>query len=175
MKRIIANIFFAAALVMIQLSFVNGLPFFLSSLNVVLTAAIFVLVLAGLETALWWPAAAGVLLDAFSFSPFGLHTASLAITIILASLLLDNFFTNRSLYSFLALSAASLLVYELAVNFFGFLAHYFGADRFPLVYNRLFWEVKLWQSLSNLIFVAVVFYIFNFVSDKLKPVFLARK
>ncbi|MCK4554231.1 hypothetical protein KAU19_04685, partial [Candidatus Parcubacteria bacterium] len=70
-SKIIINIILILSLVIIQLSFISGLPAGLNNLNLILVILIFILALINLDLAVWWTVGAGLLLDMFSFTPFG--------------------------------------------------------------------------------------------------------
>ncbi|MBU0880222.1 hypothetical protein KKB33_01720, partial [Patescibacteria group bacterium] len=115
-KKIIYNIVLIISLVIFQISFINSLPAGLDNLNLILVVLIFILSLVNLDYALAWTIGLGWLLSIFLFVPFGMHLISLFLTIVFSNLLLANFFTNRSLYSFLALTGLATIIYEFFLN-----------------------------------------------------------
>lgn len=173
--KIIFNAALFFILVVFQLAFVSGLPGWLPYLNLILVTLIFILVLSGVNAALWWAAAIGLFLDSFSFLHFGVYFASFGLTIAAANLVLVNFLTNRSLYSFLALAVFSTLFYELFFRFLSRLSSLIlGKENFfPFDFNFAFSLAK--ELGLNILLVSLIFYLLNFASDKLKPVFLVRK
>ncbi|MBU0647408.1 hypothetical protein KJ809_03245, partial [Patescibacteria group bacterium] len=120
-KKIIYNIVLIISLVIFQISFINSLPAGLDNLNLILVVLIFILSLVNLDYALAWTIGLGWLLSIFLFVPFGMHLISLFLTIVFSNLLLANFFTNRSLYSFLALTGLATIIYEFFLNSFNYL------------------------------------------------------
>lgn len=169
------NAILILGLASIQFSFISGLPAWFNSLNIILIALIFVLSLYGIDTAFWWAIGAGFFMDIFSFSPYGIYLAGLCLATIAAYFLLNNFFTNRSLYSFLALTFMTTILYELVLNFLDFLIKSFFADNVYFFMKKAFWLGLVSQIALNLIFVIIIFYFINLTSNKLKPAFLVKK
>ncbi|MEK7097948.1 MAG: hypothetical protein AAB906_03815 [Patescibacteria group bacterium] len=172
--KIILNIFFSIFLVAMQLSFVSGLPSVFSNVNLVLVSLIFILAVGDLKFSIWWVAGTGLLMDVFSFLPFGTYLLSLAAIALLIDLFLKRLFTNRSLYTFLALTAIATVSCSLFVKSASYLMHFFSRDGYLLILSRKFFMNELDQLVLNLILVAVIFYFFNILSIKLKPVFLMK-
>ncbi|MBI4811852.1 hypothetical protein HY798_00145 [Candidatus Falkowbacteria bacterium] len=172
--KIILNVFLILTLTAVQLSFISGLPGWLNNFNLILVVLIFILGLGNLRLALAWMIGAGLLLDIFSFSPFGVYLISLSLTAVATNFLLTNFFTNRSLYSLLVLIFFSSLVY----NFFLAVINYtalLASGREAIFYlGLIFWSAVLKQSVLNALGVLVIFYALNLASKKFKPVFLVK-
>jgi len=173
-SKIIVNIILILSLVIVQLSFISGLPMGLDNLNLILVVLVFILGLINLDLAIWWVIGAGVLLDIFSFLPFGVYLICLSLMIIIINFLLVNFFTDRSLYSFLALTGLATLIYEFSFGAFSYLTLRISGNEMNFVLNKSFWLAKLSQLSLNLAVAFVIFYLVNFVSKKLKPVFLVK-
>ena len=170
--KIITNIILIISLSVVQIALISGLPDVASNLNLVLVILIFILGFSNFNFAAWWTVGAGFLLEIFSFLPFGTYLFSLSFTIIIANFLLNYFFTNRSLYSFLALTGLATIIYELIINFFILilieinLAASLAAGNFLI---SMFEQICL-----NLLFTLIIYYIIYFLSKNLKPVFLIR-
>lgn len=157
-----------------QISFISGLPFQMSNLNLILVILVLMLGFGDLYFVMWWSFGLGLVLDVFSFLPFGTHLIALPIAVYIAYFLLNNFFTNRSLYTFLALGAISTLVYELFLQLTNFLLNINNGD-FSFVKSSSFWMIKLSQLEFNLLAMLIFFNLLHFLSKRLKPVFLIKK
>lgn len=173
--KIFFNILLIIFLTILQFSFISTLPGALKSINIILVTLLFILVLGELEIALWWAIGAGFLFDIFSFLPFGAYLFSFCLTIIITNFLLINFFTNRSLYSFFLLSIFQIFFYELFINSINYLSTILGYSNYFLIPNLLFWKEKLAELILNLALVLTLFYLVNFITNRLKPVFLIKK
>lgn len=171
--RIFLNLILIYILSVWQISFIAALPFGISHFNLILVILIFILILGGFKLSLWWAIGAGFLLDVYSFLPFGIYLISLFSMVLLTDFLLANFFTDRSLYSFLALTFFSTLFY----SFLFYLLTYifsFPEIKISVFGGKEFWLVLGFQLFFNLLSVFLLFYIFSFASKRLKPVFLER-
>ncbi len=159
---------------MFQLSFISGLPAGLNNFNLVLVVLVFILILTNLNLASWWAVGTGAFLGILSFSAFGVDLFCLYVTVVAVNFLLVNFFTNRSLYSILALSGFAVFVYEVFLNLIIFLEKLIFNSDINIVLNAAFWNSKLSQLALNLFASLIIFYLINFVSKKLKPAFLIK-
>ena len=173
------NILFSAlaviAIIIAQLAFINGLPPYLSNLNIVLIIIILLISLGSLRTALWWAIGLGFLLDFFSFEPFGLYLSSLFFTVLFLRILLNSFITNRSLYSFLTLTFFGTLFFEFCVYAISFFSRFFSSQNFIVEFTAGFWQQEAANVFVNLITMAIIFYLVNFLSRSFRPVFLIRR
>lgn len=145
----------------VQLALVKTLPggdyFYLS-----LTVLVFIVVLFGLDTALFWWLSIGFLTDLFSFNFFGFYTLLMLVVLLLINFLYNSVLTNRSLYAFLLLTVAATLLYDLS----SYLA-------FSLPWqNFVGQEIK--RLGANLLLTIIIFYGITLLSHRLRPVFLIR-
>jgi len=170
--KIIANILFIIGLGALQIAFISGLPGWFSSLNLVLVVLVFILGFASFNFAFWWSVGIGLMLEIFSFLPFGAHLITLSLTIIIANFLLNYFFTNRSLYSFLALVALATIAYELIINSVSLI--FTQADQYFFFTGASFWISVAERICLNLLFTFLIYYLVHFLSRNLRPVFLIK-
>lgn len=171
--KIISNIILICSLGILQISLISGLPGILGSLNLVLVILIFILGFYSFDSAALWAVSVGFLLEIFSFLPFGAYIFGLSLTIAIANFLLNYFFTNRSLYSFLALIGLATVIYGLIVNFFVFI--FVEVNSFAMMVSGDFWFSLLEQIGMNLLATLIIYYIIYFLGKNLKPVFLIKK
>lgn len=172
--KIFLNIFLLLAIVALQKGFIVSLPYFLSGTNLILISLVFMLGVYGFWTAFFWTIGAGVILDIYSFIFFGNYLLSLILVLFLAHFLFAHLFTNKSLYSFLMIVFMGYIVFELFFTFFYYLEVFFKKDNFDIVFDINFLELKSIGLLATLFVSILVFNILNFLSNKLKPVFLFR-
>ena len=172
--KTVLNSILILCLVAVQLGFLSGLPGWLSSTNLVLVVLVFLLGLYNLNMALAWAAAAGLLIDFFGFDLFGAHTTAFILAAIITDLLLVNFFTNRSLYSFLALTAMAFACYEITLLLFINGHSLITGGAYALIPGRSFFVVKSESLIMNLAAVLIIFFLLAFASKKFKPGFLSQ-
>ncbi|MDO8593176.1 MAG: hypothetical protein Q7R92_05480 [bacterium] len=161
--KIITNIALIISLAGIQIFFISSLPGWLANLNLVLVVLIIILGFLKFDYAIWWSVGAGMILEIFSFLPFGTFLFSLSLTILAANILLNYFFTNRSLYSFLALVALATVIYKLIIRLITFIFAESAGNA---------WQSTLKQIGLNLLFTFFIFYLVHFFSRNFKPEFL---
>lgn len=171
--KIITNIILITGLVLAQTSVVSGLPGLASNLNLVLVVLIFILGFLSFDLAIWWAVGGGFLLEVFSFLPFGAYLLSLSLTLMIANFLLNYFFTNRSLYSFLALTGLATVIYGLIINFFVLI--FIKINSSAAIAAGNFWSFRPGQIGFNLLSAFIIYYIIHFLGRNLKPVFLIKK
>jgi cell shape-determining protein MreD len=164
-------IFFAAVA---QRSFIWGLPEPFSFVNMLIVLLVFMTVLGGGGQTLVCAGAAGFILDLYSFLPFGANIAALIASAAAMLLLSESVFTNRSLYSVVALSILSVSVYEALKKIFYFMhapAAYAGLSGFAKEFGTDIW-ISIFMNAGAGI---VLFYAVHFASKRFKPVFIIRR
>ena len=171
--KIITNVILIIVLGIIQISLISGLPAMAGNLNLTLVILIFILGFSGFDFAAIWAVGLGFLLEVFSFLPFGSYLFGLSLTIIISNFLLNHFFTNRSLYSFLALTGIATIIYGLVINFF--VLFFVETNLSALITDGNFWISILEQIGLNLLSAFIIYYIIYFLGRNFKPVFLVKK
>jgi rod shape-determining protein MreD len=162
---------FIMLLFSLQISLINGLPEAFH-FNLIMASLIIILLIFGKDEAIWCSIGSGFLLDLYSFNSFGTFIVVLPLLVYLANVLLVKFFTNRSLYSFLALILFGTIFYDFFVWISSVLRVAIFNQNFVIGIpdiNSIF--VSL---ITNSIFAIASFYAINFISDRLKPVFLIK-
>lgn len=174
--RILINLVLIIFVTIFQLAFVNNLPAWLSQFNLIIIILIFARELGSSKKIIWWFLLIGFLFDIYSPLFFGFFLIFWPVVFLFYSILSSSFFTNRSLYSFLGLTIFTTLFYYSFLHLGFYLLKVFsggGVVFFLLVKN--FYLNLLFGICLNLIAVLIIFYLINFISNKLKPVFLFKK
>jgi len=155
----------------IQYSFVRILPTPFNGLNVILISLVFVLVLEGREKAFLWAVGFGFLSGSFSFFRLNIDLLLLPLFVVYNDFLLVNFFTNRSLYSYLIMTTSSIFFYN--ILFFAIYNGFYGEVEQGVVKMIFgYFDDGFKPILINIFFSVIIFYLFNFVGKKFKPAFL---
>ncbi|MFA6170962.1 MAG: hypothetical protein WCW77_03495 [Patescibacteria group bacterium] len=175
LKKIAINFFLVLGLLTAQFGLVSGLPGILPGINLIIASLIFTLALADFPAAAYLALGAGLIEDIYSFLPFGLHLGSLFLTLIAVNFLYKSFFTNRSLYSFAALTALANLAYLFTQKIIELIINYFSGAGIKADFSVNFWLEAASIVILNIILTAVIFYIVNYLSHRFKPVFLVRR
>lgn len=171
--KIFGNASVVVLFFLIQVSFIAVLPWPFNYFNLILSILIFIAVALNYRQALWFALVSGFLLDSFSFLNFGTLTVAMLLTVIILNVLFKNFFTNRSFYSLIILGLIGNVIYDLLLLISNFSLFVFGAannlDKFFSQNNILGFG---WQIIFNICFLAALFLSFNFLSKKMKSVFI---
>lgn len=146
-------------IILIQLSFLNSLPGFWGKINIVLFFVVWFFIFNNFDKSLLFVLITGFILDIFSFYPFGIYSISFLLTLILASFIWNNFFTNRSIYSFLSITAVFSIFYNLFLYFLLFLFEKSFLGLFW--FNKFFWFNLLLELAWLSVGIILSFYFLN--------------
>jgi hypothetical protein len=135
----------------------NGL---LSKINCPLLCLSFILMFGSFKKAWWWAFGFGLILELFSFQPFGAVFLSFLVVIILGNWLLQHFLTNRSLYSFLVLIFFLFIVYNLFFNIILSIISSHQIEGFFAFFGS-FWLNLFFQLLINGFLAVFLFLVFS--------------
>lgn len=166
---------FFSFIAILQLTFISSLPPAYFAINLPLSALLFSLLIFNRSSTLVLAVLMGFWLDIFSFNFFGLHILILVSVVFLLDFLLNNWLTNRSLYSFLMLSIIGAIAYDFLL--YTILAIWQdGQSNFGFFFvNFYFWKQLFWQMFWNASFTLLLFSVANSLSKQLKPFFLEKK
>lgn len=165
----------AIALALLQFSLVSSLAFPWNNLNLVFLAIIFTFLAVGSCQAFFLAISAACFLDIWSFYPFGLFIFSLLLSTLIVYLILENFLTNRSLYSFLLLTLLGLILESFLYHIFLLVFDWSVSFNSFFLTSASFWQSLLWSLLLNLLILALFFNLLALASRRLQPFFLKRR
>ena len=172
--KIFLNSLLVISLFIFQVSFISALPGYFSNINIILIFLVYLLIIGNLSTAITFAIGLGVLMDIYSFYIFGSYLSGFIFSIIVVNFLLVNFFTNRSLYAFLALIFSASILNFLFLTIVSNIFSVFLGD-FLISFNQEFFTFVVKQSILNSAFMALIFYLTNFLNNRFRPVFLVNK
>jgi cell shape-determining protein MreD len=174
--RLLFKFILVIALVIFQIAFISATPVWLRELNLIIVFLVLSLEWSGGYKTIWWFLLIGLLYDIYFPLRFGFFIILWPMIFLFAAFLAKNFFTNRSLYSFLGITFFATVFYYLVYNVSFYFADFFSGGKsalFLLVKN--FW-LRLGDGLIvNILAVIILFYSTNLISDRLKPVFIIKK
>jgi rod shape-determining protein MreD len=172
--KVIIKIFTGLVLIGVQAGFISGLPEPFNRIYLILVALVFILILSGIEDALWWGVGLGFMLDIYHFLPFGALTIIIFIVVNSINLLFSTYFTNRSLYSILVMCGLSVLFFDILVLIFTALSSMYQEGFRDFGFKSWAWdEIKTLGV--NMLAAFIFFHVTNYIGYGLKPVFLIRK
>lgn len=159
----------------VQSTFISALPPVYSAINLPLVAILFCLLFFNRDLTLVMAFFMGFWLDILGFNFFSLNIIVLLSLVVLLDIVLRNWLTNRSLYSFLVLSVASVIVYNVLVHTLLIIVQN-GQDEFGFfLFQPYFWKHLSWQIFWNTGSMLLFFNLANSLSKHLKPFFLEKK
>ena len=170
--KLLINIIFISLLVIFQLSFIRVLPGWFMYLDIIIVILVYVISLAHLRTIWWWIIGTGALLDFLAFTPFGFHLLSISVMAAVVYYLKNSYFTNRSLYSFLALTISATLSYQLLFGLFNVINALIIKAPMSAFTNYFFWLAQGRIIVMNIIFSALLFYLITIFTKRYRPVFI---
>lgn len=177
-KKIIAillSTITAIALVVLQFSLISSLPHPWQNINLLSIALILVFLISTKEQAWFMAIILGYFTDLFSFQPFGAAIFSLFLAAIIIHLILDNWLTNRSLYSFLLITVITILAQTFVYHLFIYVFDWSSSASSFFLFKVAFWQSLGWSILTGLLIVTLSFHFLVILSRKLQPFFLSKE
>ena len=174
-RKIVLQALLILLLVVVQMSFINNFNAPLKYFSLVLSTLIFIAVIFSYYTALAWGLIVGFLMDMFSILPFGIHMATIFLTILVVNLLVNRIFTNKSIYTVAILGLIGTLFCNLLLILFNLLTFYFKVTDLEVFFTKYIFISTCWQVILNLIFLTILFITLWLTSKKLKSQFLSPK
>lgn len=170
--KIISNAVLVIFFSIVQTNLLVSLPWPWNFFNLILSIVIFVTVVLSYHRGLWFALFSGLIIDLFSFLPFGTMTLAMLLTVIIINNLFNNFFTNRSLYSLIILGFLGNIVYFAFLLFINLIFFVFDiTNNLDIFFTAENLYGFFWQMIFNVSLLTLLFIIFNFISKKLKSVF----
>ncbi len=170
--KIASNAILVIFFSMVQANFLTALPWPWNFFNLILSIAIFITVILNYYQGLWFALFSGLIIDLYSFLPFGTMTCAMLLTVIIVNSLFNNFFTNRSLYSLIILGFLGNVIYFIFFLFINLVFFTFNiTNNLDIFFTAANLYGFFWQMVFTVSLLSFLFLIFNFVSKKLKSVF----
>lgn len=165
------NIFFIILILILQISFFSSFVY-LSSFNLILCFLIFYCVIISYEKSLFLAAIFGMLLNIFTSHSFGIILFSFVLTLLLVNFLFHALFTNKSLYTLVALNTIGTISFNLLIIIFNYLAYFMKLTNLNIIIDSDYLIRIVIQIVSGIVFLSLLFFIYSSISKKLKSVFL---
>ncbi len=172
MLKISLNLLAGVATILLQIGFLSAWPAPAGNFNLALGLIIFMAVVLDSRAALWYALGLGAGLEIFSLYPYGLILTGLVLAVFLINWLFSHFFTNRSIYSLMALGLVAVNFYYGWLLVGGTLAYFLKITGLGPELGQPYLLNLLWQNVLQLGLLAMAFLILNLTSRKLKTVFL---
>lgn len=151
--------FFAFLIFLLQVSFLNSLPGIWGRINLPLLFVIILFIFYNFSSSVYAALFFAFFLDLSSFSVFGIYTLSFLITLFVADFVWANFFTNRSIYSFLILGILLLFFYNFLLYLFLLI---FNKNISNVAwFGKYFWLNLLSEGFWVVLLILIFFYFLN--------------
>ena len=169
----ILKVMAVAAIFIFQTSFIAALPWPWVYFNFIIVTLVTLLVVADAGTVSWVVFLFGILSDIQAADFFGLNIISLLGALVVTHFALGKFFTNRSLYSFIFLTLAATVSYELIKAALRLSANFIG-ESVPLQFIITRHSFIDWgyEIAANIFSILIIFYLINYFSRRLKAFFI---
>ena len=174
LKSLFYNTLIIIIISIIHVSLISGLPSFLSNLNLILVTLISLLIVKKFDLAIYHSIAFGFLLNIFLFAPFSFYIIIFVILTIFGNFLLNNFFADRSIYSFLAIGIITTISYTFFIKISQYLIIFFKKSELAFIFDYDFFINLISSIFLNSIFIILAFSVINFFHKGLRPIFLKR-
>jgi len=175
-KQIIKIAIFLILVYLLHASFMTGLFYPLNKIIIFLPIIIFLLVLYDAKVTLIFSVVFAVFSATASSLPFLLSIFVLPLATLALISVFRRFFTNKSVYSILALNTIILCFFHLLNTVFFLIYHFYHYKTFSKAINYgMLFSSLIWQFVLSTIFVLIAFFIINYFSNKLKTVYIETK
>jgi rod shape-determining protein MreD len=153
MIRLATQLIPLLALLMIQVSFINALPFPFDRIPLILIVTVYLYQYANRTGIWWWLICYGFLLDVLMISSSPLETISYALVSLILVFLAQRVFTNKSLYSVMATVIISLLVLS-GMQLFWIASNFLLGTSYPLWKETLM--ANLWGGVFSIVLLLLI-------------------
>jgi len=175
MKRYILFIILISLAVFFQINFIGFLPNYFRYINPLLIIIIFIMITRGLKESLISALIIGLVLDLYSFLNFGLYIISYTATTVIIYYIFQKFITNKTVYTYLILTFSSSLFFYLSLALFSNLINYFNLGEYSIRFSTQYLFFILLQTFFNALIILIIYFIINFLSNRLKANFIFKK
>jgi len=155
----------------IQIAFIDNLPSFFASLNLILVSIVLAFVFLDLEVVLWCTFILGCILDIYSFEFFGIFTLLFLNTALVIYNLFRKFFTHRNLSSILAVVFISTCFYNFFLNLILFFSQILVSSTRDF-FSKIFWFSLSSEIILNLCTTFFFYYLISFGMRKFRSLFV---
>ncbi|NLZ96430.1 MAG: hypothetical protein GX926_00275 [Candidatus Magasanikbacteria bacterium] len=169
LNRILKILLIFLALVLVvafHVGFSYLLPYPISKVNIIFTVIILLLLWYNSGVIVWISFFSNLFIELFTVSPYGVVLFSSTISVLIAYWLYQNFFTNRSIYAALVLTAFTIFIYRLFYIVIMFILKIFSMVSY--VPWKLIFITSLWEILFTTILVSIFYFIFSVFTKKFK-------
>lgn len=161
MRKNIFKIILIIILGLLQLNFINTLPYPLNNFLLFIDLIVIFILLFYLKFSLWYLALIfGIIFDLHSSFPLGIITICLLLIVLSVNFIFKRFFTTISPLSLIIIGSFAIIIYNSLLYVFINLSYFMNISDFPINFNGSFLKNIAWQVIINIIFLMLVYLIF---------------
>lgn len=170
--KIIGQVILSYFLIVLQFTFISSISFPFNLINLPLLLLILIVILGKKNNYLYFAFLIGFVFAVFSFDFFPLYIIIFLLTAITSRYLQLSFFTNRSIYSFIVITAFATVIFNFSYQLIDYIINtYQNSSNFFLT-QSWFWQALGYKLVLHSIIIILLFYIINFTTRRLRPYLL---
>jgi cell shape-determining protein MreD len=173
--KLALQIFLSYCLIVLQFTFISSVNVPFNLINLPLILLILIVILGRKNYYLYFAFLIGFIFDIFSFDIFSIYIISFLSTAITSRYLQLSFFTNRSIYSFIAITAFATIMFNFTYQIINFIINVYQSSDIIFLTQAWFWQALSYKLILHSIIIVLLFYVIKFTSRRLRPYLLARK
>ncbi|MFP4515125.1 MAG: hypothetical protein ACLFNO_03935 [Parcubacteria group bacterium] len=173
--KLALQIFLSYFLIVLQFTFVSSLSTPFNLINLPLILLILIVILGRKDYYLYFAFLIGFIFDVFSFDIFFIYIFSFLITAIASRYLQLSFFTNRSIYAFIVITAFATVIFNFSYQIINSIVDMYQVSGSFFLTQTWFWQTLAYKLILHSLIIIVLFYILNFTTRRLRPYLLERK
>ncbi|PIT88798.1 MAG: hypothetical protein COU29_00240 [Candidatus Magasanikbacteria bacterium CG10_big_fil_rev_8_21_14_0_10_36_32] len=171
--KALAIIILIFTIFVLHIGVANTLPYPFNNINVIFLILAWQIFFNNRPRAIWYMLPLAFLMELFTSAPFGINSISLFVSLISTKWLLDNLFTNRSVYIVFLSSAVSLAIYRLVfITLIYFINFFFYHVKIGV--SKFFLDVGV-EILFTSILMTGFYFIHFFFIKKFNPKYLSDR
>lgn len=173
--KIVLQIVLSYFLIILQFTFISSKSAPFNLINLALILLILIVILGRKNWYLYFAFFIGFVFDIFSFDIFSIYIISFLITAIASRYLQLSFFTNRSIYSFIVITAFATVIFNFSYQVIDFIVNIYQSSDSFFLSQVWFWRALSYKLIFHSIIIILLFYGINFSSRRFRPYLLERK
>ncbi|PIR95009.1 hypothetical protein COT95_01035 [Candidatus Falkowbacteria bacterium CG10_big_fil_rev_8_21_14_0_10_37_6] len=157
-------------LFLLQNSFLPAAPSFFQHANIILVYCVLLLLISNVNFSLYNALLLGLLMDIYSPNLFGANIFSLLAAVFLSYIFFRQFFTDKSVYTFIFLISIATIFFNIFYSAIVFVANFITVEfDFAEFFAKRFFLGIFYSIVLNNILTALAFYVVSYFSTRLKP------
>ncbi|MCF7794835.1 hypothetical protein K9M50_00535 [Patescibacteria group bacterium] len=162
-------------LIIFQFTYISSLHTVFNLINLPLILLILIIILGRKNYHIYFAFLIGFIFDIYFFDIFPIFIISFLVAVMSSRYLQLSFFTNRSIYSFIVITAFATVTFNFSYQIINFIINIYQSSNSLFLTQAWFWESLGYKLILHSIIIIVLFYIINFTTRRLRPYLLEKK